>query len=194
MKYQLLESGRGVLIDRTPILRDIRDTYEVSFLMPDEGAYVALFKGADSVEYRKAIKDDACKIPKELLTKDQYVEVIVCKIDGDKVLQAYTCEPLRVTAFLNLRKTQWQLSGGLTDKDCLDRLIELESLYAQTLDGIAKLKETLTVHGESLIVLDALKKQNKELAENYNKAIEVINDLSKRLKSLEKNYDPTVID
>lgn len=32
-----------------------------------------------------------------------------------------------------------------------------------------------------------------ELADNYNKAIEVINDLSERVAALESNYDPTVI-
>ena len=32
-----------------------------------------------------------------------------------------------------------------------------------------------------------------ELAEKYNKAIEVINNLSERLTALESNYDPTVI-
>ena len=33
----------------------------------------------------------------------------------------------------------------------------------------------------------------REIAEQYNKAIEVINNLSERLAALESNYDPTVI-
>ena len=43
MKYELIKgSNAGVIIDPTPILLDIKDTFEVSFVLPDEGGYIAL--------------------------------------------------------------------------------------------------------------------------------------------------------
>lgn len=209
MKYKLLSSGNGILIDRMPVLGDIKDTYTVSFLLSDNGAYIALFAGADSVEYRKAIIEGACKLPKELLSKDQYVDVKVCKIDGDKVLQVYNCEQLKVTAFVRMRKTQWELSGGMTEDSAINRLTELEQAHAKVLDGFAALKadcaqrdieaaETLNVFRSDLdahlAAIEILKRQNKALAESYNGAKDIINDLSRRLNALEKNYDPTIID
>lgn len=192
MKYELIpNASRGVLIDRTPILQDIRDTYEVSFLMPKSAAYVVLFKGEDGIEYRKTINDGVCKIPKELLAKEQYVEVIVCQIDDEKVIHTWECEPLKITALLNLRQTQWQVSGGMTDKDCYARLCEMERVFSQSIEEVSKIQDVVRALVEDSAVL---KKQNIELAENYNAAIVVVNDLSLRLKALEKNYDPTVID
>lgn len=41
--------------------------------------------------------------------------------------------------------------------------------------------------------LEAVKAQNKALADSYNNAIKVINNLSERIAALESNYDPTVI-
>ena len=134
MKYELIEnSNKGVLIDRTPIMRDVRDTFEVSFLLPDNSGYLALFKGADKIEYRKGIKDGICKVPKELLNKEQFVELTVCKVNNDKVLQSWECEPIKVTAFFGMRRNQWQLSGGMTEKDCFKRLAELERTHAEIL-------------------------------------------------------------
>lgn len=134
MKYELITgSDKGVLIDRTPVMRDVRDTFEVSFILPDNSGYLALFKGADKIEYRKAIKDGVCKVPKELLAKEQFIELTVCQIDNEKVLQSWECEPIKVTAFFGMRRNQWQLSGGMTDKDCFKRLAELERTHAEIL-------------------------------------------------------------
>lgn len=171
MKYKLLDTSRGVIVDPTPILQDVKDTFEVSFLLLDSGAYIALFRGADGAEYRKAVKDGVCKIPRELLTKEQYVEVTVCKIDNDKVLQSWDCEPLKVTAFLHMRKNQWQLSAGMTDDNCLKRLAEIEELCANTImraeaenkalkDEIAKLRESIA---EMLTTLASVQKAVGEL-------------------------------
>ena len=191
MKYRLLStSQRGVLIDRTPIMRDIKDTYEVFFLLPAPGAYVALFTDANGLEYKAVIKDGKARVPKEILGKEQFVGLIVAQTDNEAVLASWECEPLRVTAFFALRQNQWQLSGGFSDKECFDRLIELEKLYNTTLAELAAQKGVIgqlqakeVEHSESL----------KTLTEAYNKAIEVVNDLSERLSDLEKNYDPTLI-
>lgn len=146
MKYELdPNSSRGYLIENTPIFSDIKDTFRVSFIMPD-GVYIALFKGADGVEYRKAIKDGVCKIPKELLNKEQYVELTVHKVEGDKILQSWVCEPLRITAFLNLRQTQWQLSGGMTENDCIERLNILEKQLSAIESRIEELEKKAHVH------------------------------------------------
>lgn len=149
MKYEINpKSARGLLIDSTPIFSDIKDTFEVSFLLCD-GSYIALFKGVDGVEYRKAIKDGVCKIPKELLNKEQYVELIVSKVEEDRIIQSWACDPLKITAFLNLRKTQWQLSGGTTENDLIMRLnlIETKIEHLKALESrIAELEEKAHVH------------------------------------------------
>lgn len=193
-------TNKGVLVDRTPILQDMRDTYVVSFLLPDNEPYIALFKGADGIEHRTVITDSKCKIPKELL-KEQFVELRVCKIDNDKILHTWECEPLKVTAFLHMRKTQLELSSGMTDKDLYERLAELEQNVAEYNTLLTTLRSETTEqdikHSQATqalqATLDTIKEQNKALATNYNNAIAVINDLSARLAALEKNYDPTVI-
>lgn len=164
MKYELIEnSNKGVLIDRTPVMREVRDTYEVSFLLPDNSGYLALFKGADKIEYRKAIKDGVCKVPKELLKKEQFIELTVCQVNNDKVLQSWECEPIKVTAFFGMRRNQWQLSGGMTEKDCFKRLVELEKRYAQT-------TKTVNEHKERITALEALTETLKEELEEIKTA------------------------
>lgn len=132
MKYKLVNnSDKGILIDRTPLLRDIRDTFEVSFIIPESGAYAVLFKDAEGFEYRKIITDGKCRIPKELLKREQYAELSVCKFDSERVLHTWHCEPLKIAAFSDVRQSQWQISGGMTDRDCYARLCELEELCAE---------------------------------------------------------------
>lgn len=210
MIYELIEkSERGVLIDRTPILRDVRDTFKVSFLLPDNGAYLALLYGADGTEYRKPIVSGEVKVPHELLNVEQFVGLAVCKIDEGKITHAWECEPIKVTALFNMRRTQWQLSGGTTDQNYFDRLIELERLHAQESIALTEFKETvkgLQASAEARVdelkamlqaqaaVIDELRKSNGEIAAEHNRAIGVINDLSERLAALEKNYDPTIIE
>ena len=88
MKYELLMgSEKGVLIDRTPIMLDIRDTFEVSFLLPQKGAYIALFRGEDNIEYKSVIKGGRVKLPPELLNKEQYVSLIVTEVNDEIVVQ-----------------------------------------------------------------------------------------------------------
>lgn len=165
MKYELIpNTSKGILVDRTSIMQDIRDTYEVSFLLPDDGAYIVLFKAADGAEYRKVIKDGVCKIPKELLAKEQYVEVTVCNVDNDKILHSWDCEPLKITAFLNMRRTQWQVSGGMSDNDCYARLSEVERLYAQAISDFASLKEeVLSMKNNYSARLDYFEKKYDEV-------------------------------
>ena len=94
MKYELIEnSNAGVIIDPTPVLRDIKDTFEVSFLLPHAGAYIALFRGEDGVEHKAVIRDSAVQIPKELLGKEQRVGLTVCFIDGESEVLAWDCLP-----------------------------------------------------------------------------------------------------
>lgn len=217
MRYELIPNGhRGVLQDRTPALGDVRDTFTVSFSLPESGAYLALFTDAAGIEYRKSIRDGTCKVPKELFAHEQYVALTVCRITDDSVAWSWECEPLKVTSLIALRQNQWELSGGMTDENCYTRLNELERRYAQTLADIATVQSeadaisrqaaeaaeyTEQIRTELSGRIDAMqsviadvKTQNRELAENYNKAIAVVNDLSRRLKALEKNYDPTIIE
>ncbi len=200
MRYELLkDSCEGVLIDSTPILRDIADTFEVSFLLPDAGSYIALFKGEDDIEHKALIKNGAVKIPKPLLNKEQLVCLTVCKIDGDKIVRAWECWSLRIGAFLHMRQRQWQVAAA--EKDILARLAELTRENAtlkatasrvknETAEQVSKLRKEII---SQTAALASLKTDNGKMATAYNSAIEVINDLSKRVAAVEKYYDPTLI-
>ena len=216
MRYELIDnSDVGVIIDPTPILRDIKDTFAMSFVVPDAGAYVALFRDEDGVEYRVTIADGAAKIPKQLLTKEQRIGLTVCEIYDDKILRSWVCQTLKVGTFLSLRKTQWQITAGTDDKELYARLAEIERANAKeraeykallaafdTLqaeyDGYkaatAKAEEERAAQLSELIkALASVKTANGTLAAKYNEAIQTINNHSERITALEKNYDPTVI-
>ena len=216
MRYELIDnSDVGVIIDPTPILRDIKDTFAVSFVLPDAGVYVALFRDEDGVEYRVTIADGAAKIPKQLLTKEQRIGLTVCEIYDDKILRSWVCQTLKVGTFLSLRKTQWQITAGTDDKELYARLAEIERANAKeraeykallaafdTLQAeydsykaaTAEAEEERTAQLSELTkALASVKTANETLAAKYNEAIETINSHSERITALEKNYDPTVI-
>lgn len=216
MRYELIDnSDVGVIIDPTPILRDIKDTFAMSFVLPDAGAYVALFRDEDGVEYRVTIADGAAKIPKQLLTKEQRIGLTVCEIYDDKILRSWVCQTLKVGTFLSLRKTQWQITAGTDDKELYARLAEIERAnakeraeYKALLAAFDTLQAEFSRHkasaeqaaqeyaerqNELIKALASVKSANETLAAEYNKAIGVINDLSERVNALEKHYDPTLI-
>ena len=200
MRYELLkDSNAGVVIDQTPVLQDIKDTFKVSFLLPGEGAYIALFRGEDNIEHKAVIRDNTVVIPKALLNKEQLVRLTVCKIDGDKIVRAWECWSLRIGAFLHMRQRQWQVAAA--EKDIIARLAGLErensTLKASTASTANKTAELVTKLRQDLnsqtAALASLKTDNGKMATAYNSAIEVINDLSKRVAAVEKHYDPTLI-
>lgn len=220
MKYELLMgSEKGVLIDRTPIMLDIRDTFEVSFLLPQKGAYIAIFRGEDNIEYKAVIKGGRVKLPPALLNKEQYVSLIVTEVNNEIVVHAWVCEPLKVTAYFHLRQNQWQVSGGMTDKSAFERIAEIEKQIAQANKVFAETQTLImTDKSESKKIIEnlwlefnrilgdfdkhksalnaqmtELKKENERLIIAYNKAIGVINNLSERITAIEKNYDPTLV-
>ncbi|MDE6401349.1 MAG: hypothetical protein K2L54_01915 [Clostridiales bacterium] len=216
MQYELIHnSDVGVITDPTPILRDIKDTFTVSFVLPKPGAYVVLFRDESGVEYRATIKDGAAKVPKQLLAKEQRIGLTVCQISDDEILHSWVCQTLKVGTFLSLRQTQWQITVGTDDKELYARLSEIERANAKaraeysallaafdTLQGeFARCEQeaerTAQEHAERqnelIKALASLRTENETLATEYNKAIEVINSLSERVTALEKNYDPTLI-
>lgn len=202
MKYELIENSNvGVIVDATPILRDIKDTFEVSFLLPGEGTFVALFCGADGVERKAIIRNGKVVIPKELLAQEQRVALTVCLTDGETIIHAWECQPIKVGTFLQQRMTQRQISAGLTIDEVLTRLADLERIHAETKsEYLRRTDEYNKATQEYADTLNGLKKAlasvekaNETLVQNYNKAIGVVNDLSGRMTAIEKNYDPTVI-
>lgn len=209
MQYELIDkAGVGVITDPTPILRDIKDTFCVSFVLPDEGAYVALFRDESGVEYRATIKDSVAKVPKQILTKNQRIGLTVCKVDGDEITQSWECHPLKVGSFLELRKTQWQITAGMDDRELYARLAEIEKAHARTQaefnalqaeilrreDELAKTAQEYTDKLDGVTkALASVQAQNKSITEAYNKSVEVINGYAERITALEKNYDPTII-
>ncbi len=216
MKYELIRDGDvGIIVDPTPILRDIKDTFTVSFILPESGAYVALFRDESGAEYRATIVDDVVKVPKRLLTKEQRVGLTVCKISDDAILHSWVCPTFKIGTFISLRQTQWQITVGTDDKELHARLAEIERANAKARDEYAALllafdalqaecsrsaEETARVMqecdermNELTKALESVRTTNETIAAKYNKAIEVINNLSERVTALESNYDPTVI-
>lgn len=216
MTYELIKnSGVGVIIDPTPIYRDIKDTYSVSFVLPFAGVYIALFRDESGVEYRTTIKDGAAKTPKQLLTKNQLVGLTVCYVEGDSIRHVWECHTLKVGTFLSLRQAQWQITVGMDDKAIFKRIADLEHSHAQTRAELAETKtafcalqadysrhaaqtnDTVNSLRAELSALSAalasVKTAHETLASAHNQAIEVINGLSRRVSLLEKHYDPTLI-
>lgn len=216
MQYELIpNSSVGVITDTSPVFRDIKDTFAVSFILPEPGAYIALFRDESGTEYRASIKDGAAKVPKQLLTKEQRIGLTVCKITDEAIEQTWECPTLKVGTFLSLRQTQWQITVGTDDKELYARLAEIERANAKeraeykallaafdTLqaeyDGYkaatAKAEEERAAQLSELIkALASVKTANETLAAKYNEAIQTINNHSERITALEKNYDPTVI-
>ena len=216
MQYELIpNSSVGVITDTSPVFRDIKDTFAVSFILPEPGAYIALFRDESGTEYRASIKDGAAKVPKQLLTKEQRIGLTVCKITDEAIEQTWECPTLKVGTFLSLRQTQWQITVGTDDKELYARLASIERErakrgveYAALLDAFDALQPELSRHkasaeqaaqeyaerqNELTKALASVKSANETLAAEYNKAIGVINDLSERVTALEKHYDPTLI-
>lgn len=217
MKYKLIRnSNAGVIVDNTPVLRDIKDTFEVSFILPEKGVYVTIFRDQSGVEYNATIRDSVVRVPRQILTKSQLVGLTVCLMNSDKIIRSWECQTLKVGTFLSLRKTQWQITAGVDDKRLFERLEEIESKHAEAMTAVNALCEQttqykdqtneyrqelehFTVEYEKRLtelneMLMGLKATNEKLAAAYNKATEVINGLSERVYNLEKNYDPTIIE
>lgn len=216
MQYELIPNASvGVITDPSPIFRDIKDTFVVSLILPAPGAYIALFRDERGTEYRASIKDDAVRVPKQLLGKEQRIGLTVCKTTDEAIEQTWECPTLKVGTFLSLRQTQWQITVGTDDKELYSRLASIErehaergAEYAALLDAFDALQAEITRYkatteqtaqeysgrlSELLKTLASVKSANETLAAEYNKAIGVINDLSERVTALEKHYDPTLI-
>ncbi len=216
MQIELIKNGdSGVVVDPTPILGDVKDTFAVSFILPEPGAYIALFRDENGVEYRTAIRDGTAKVPKWLLMKEQRIGLTVSQITDDEILHSWECQTLKVGSFLSLRKTQWQITVGTDDKELFARLAAIEKSYADTQTAFAELRSAFdsiqaeylrrvaenersaqsfgTRVNELMSELAEVRAENERIAAEHNKAIEVINNLSERLTALESNYDPTVI-
>lgn len=216
MQYELLkDSDVGIIIDPMPIMRDVKDTFAVSFVLPDEGAYVALFRDESGVEYRTTIKNNEAHVPNKLLNKEQLIGLTVCQIYDDKITHIWECQSLKIGTFLSLRQTQWQITSGIDDKALLKRLAEIEHRHSQTLYEFAEIKKSLELTFDDLMQQDSerqeqfsnqMQKQEQleqkiiELTDKYNAAVEkfnmaveAVNNLSEQVKELQANYDPTVV-
>lgn len=195
MKYKILNnSTRGVIIDNSPIFGDIRSSFEIGFELPDSKSYVILLKGADGIEHRRTIIDGVCKLPREILKKEQYVEVKVFKVENETITQGWDCDPLKLTSFCNLRKSQWELAGGLTEDYCKSILDNHEENLATHNDTLRILTETKDTHEQKILqlnqLLDIKTTHITELENKLNEAIEAINNLSERVEFMENNYNP----
>lgn len=179
MQYELIaNSNKGVIIDPTPVLRDIKDTFPVSFVLPDGGAYIAVFRGEDNQEHKAVIKDGSALIPKELITKEQRVGVTVCLTDGEKILHSWECHPLAVGSFLKLRQTQWQITAGLSDEEVFARLAEIERVQAKTLAEMQSINADYKALTESM---ETAAKENEKTIAELRKELAITNETVKGL-------------
>lgn len=176
MKYELLSSGRGVLIDRAPVLQDVEDTFEVSFLLPSsKGQFFAVFIDSKNVKRQVEICSGVAALPVDLL-QPQYVQLYVVEIEKDVVVKAWNCEAIKIASLGDMLKNQWEISGGMSDVSAIERLTEIERSFAYE---VAAFKAQAEKYNQAVVA--------------FNAAIEVINNLSERIAALESNYDPTVI-
>lgn len=179
MQYELIaNSNKGVIIDPTPVLRDIKDTFPVSFVLPESGAYIAIFRGEDNQEHKAVIKDGSALIPKELLNKEQRVGVTVCLTDGETIKHSWECHPLAVGSFLKLRQTQWQITAGLSDEEVFARLAEIERVQAKTLAEMQNLEATIKELNENA---KTAAEENEKTLEGLRKEIAEANKTAKSL-------------
>ncbi len=183
MRYQLLkEKDEGVLINSTPILQDIHETFKIEFDLPSSNFFVALFKGEDNIEHKAVIKNGRAKIPTPILEKKQTVRLWVVEMLGDEILRTWECWDLKVTSFYQLRQKQWQVCAA--EKDILNRLAlaagetaivkhehnelkdELKKLagnFSSQNAEIVKLKEQTEKQNQAILQLAALLDENNVL-------------------------------
>ncbi len=169
MQYELLNNSyKGVIVDNTPILRDIRDTFEVSFLVEDNKSLIAVFKDEKGVAHRCAIIKGKCRFPREILMqgKNQYIDVTVFELKENEVCHTWTCEPIKVNSFLGLTRNQFQLSSGVSDTDWFNRVVELNKKYDVLVDEMKTLKDNVSIRDSQIkeqgkIITELVEKQNK---------------------------------
>lgn len=180
MKYELIKnSNQGVIIDNAPILQDIKETFEISFILPEDGAYIALFRGENNVEYKAIIRDGTVRVPKDLLVKEQHVGLTVCLINGDKIMHSWECHSLRIGSFLFMRQTQWQITAGVDDKEIYARLADIERCNAE-------LKQSLATLGEFIETI------KKAAAEREKESLKIKSNFAALLRFAFKDYNDNV--
>lgn len=183
MKYKLLDTGQGILEDRTSIFFDINGNCELPFLMPSEGRYVGIFTDRRNVRLKEEFKEDVLKVPAAFTVPGLY-QLQVVKIDeAGQVLKTWDCEPIKILSLDRNLKTEFELIGAASEEDIRQQM-------STSLTDIAGLKASVSVLAEESKQTD---KTLSEVIERYNEAIKVINDLAERVASLEAEGDPTII-
>lgn len=175
MRYELLDNGRGILVDRMSVLQDVEGAFEVSFLLPCKGQFVAVFIDDKNIKRQVQICDGIVTLPTSLL-RPQYVRLYVVKVENDEVVKTWDCEQIKISNLGDMLGCHYEVSGGMSESAAIARLADIERTFA--------------------VELSAFKNQSEKYEQAiiaFNTAIEVINNLSERLAALENNYDPTVI-
>jgi hypothetical protein len=175
MKYLISESNKkGVLVESTPIYVDVQGTAEVSFSLPKEANYVAIFKAPNDIARKVAIKNGVCSIPSALLSNQatRYIDVSVAEVHADS-LRIWTCDPLRISSFFAASRSQLHISSGVSDEDYLKRVLELEEENKSLNAKIDELNSKAVEY----------EKQVSTLTVCINKVVEKHNELVKQFNS-----------
>lgn len=183
MKYELLKSNRGVLVDRSSVFCDIKGSVELSFLLPDKGEYVAVIIDSHGTTFRMLIDDGKLELPVEVMTP-QLLQLYVVKAEEGQITATYACEPIKIQSLSEIGKNVFEITGAATEDDLRLRMTEIEKQFCTQVQKFEQAREVLTVQ---------IEKYN-EAIKRFNVSVETINRLSERLAALEANYDPTVIE
>lgn len=171
MKYQISDSNaRGVLVDNFPVYVDVGGTLEVSFSLPRESHFVAIFKATGEVEQKAVIKDGVCKLPAKLLLnqKTRYIDVSVAELNGSIIEKAWACDPLRVSSFFSASRSQLHISSGVSDQDYLKRVLDLEN---ENVSLNKKLEATNSKVVEQQQQISTLTECIKKIVEKHNELV-----------------------
>ena len=129
MKYELLENGRGILVDRLSVLHDVEGTYEVSFLLPCKGQFIAVFIDDRNIKRQVQICEGIAILPLALL-RPQYVRLYVVRVENDEVVKTWDCEQLKISNLGDMLGCCYEVSGGMSESAAVARLADMERMFA----------------------------------------------------------------
>lgn len=175
MIYELLPTGRGVLIDRASVFCDVKGSAELSFLLPDEGQFAAVLLDEHGATYDDLIVDGKLVLPNELL-KQQTLQLYVVKTDEGQITMTYACEPLQIHSLAAARADVFELTGAATEDDLRLRMTEIEKQFCTQMQKF----EEYTAR------VDELEAKLIAAIERFNGAVETIKDTVERVTELEE--------
>lgn len=181
MIYELKKGvSTGILIDKTPILGDVRDTsFEVSFSFIDEQGNeyepnaVALIKCYDEHKEYAEIKNGKLVIPFSVIQKRKRTyRLTVFEIgeskfveDNFSIIQTWQCPPFKISSMYDAEESMVQLICGLSDAEWLTLLEQVGRDNETILNTLASIQTQIQSYKENM---STLTEDFKQLADKHN--------------------------